>query len=53
MKNKLKWMNETEHKRLIKIFNILKRNAVQIGRDNPVIVRTHFEEIAREINKEI
>ena len=53
MINKLKWLNEAEHKRLIKIYNILKRNAVQIGRDNPVIVCTHFEKIAREINKEI
>ena len=54
MRDKLKWINEADHKRLIKIFNILKQNAVQTKQfKTPVIVYTHFEKIAREINKEI
>lgn len=51
---KPKWMSEAEHQRLIKIFNILKRNAVQTKQFKaPVILYMHFEKVAKEISKEI
>lgn len=53
-KPKFEWLSEAEHKRLIKIFDILKKNAVQTKQFKaPVILYMHFEKIAKQISKEI
>lgn len=53
-KPKFELMTEVEHQRLIKIFDILKKNAVQTKQFKaPVILYMHFEKLAKQINKEI
>jgi len=54
MKSQFEWLSEAEHKRLMKIFNILKKNTTQTQYFKaPVILYMNFEKIAKQISKEI